>query len=195
MRLPPGTAHMPVESALRLQSDANPQTAVAGESPLAALCLIARLHHIAADPAHLAHQLGWTESHRPGTEDLLLAAKHLGLKAKLSRTTPERLALAPLPALALLADESGQSRVVVLAQCDGKRVLFQDPSGAIQGGRPVIEPLNVFEASSSSLPVALHWPAPSPSSTSVGSSQASSSTAGCLARCWWSRCSFSCSRW
>src|SRR5438105_9421627 len=146
MRLPPGTAHMPVESALRLQSDANPQTAVAGESPLAALCLIARLHHIAADPAHLAHQLGWTESHRPGTEDLLLAAKHLGLKAKLSRTTPERLALAPLPALALLADESGQSRVVVLAQCDGKRVLFQDPSGAIQGGRPVIEPLNVFEA-------------------------------------------------
>jgi subfamily B ATP-binding cassette protein HlyB/CyaB len=34
----------------------------------------------------------------------------------------------------------------VLAQCDGQRVLFQDPSGELQGGRPVIEPLDVFVA-------------------------------------------------
>ena len=47
---------------------------------------------------------------------------------------------------ALLTDDSGQPRVVVLAQCDGQRVLFQDPSGAIQGGRPVIEPMSVFVA-------------------------------------------------
>jgi subfamily B ATP-binding cassette protein HlyB/CyaB len=115
-------------------------------SSLSALCLIARLHHVAADPAHLAHQLGWAKNHAPNTDDLLLAAKHLGLKAKLSRTTAERLTLAPLPALALLKDEAGQSRVVVLAQCDGQRVLFQDPSGAIQGGRLVIEPMSVFQA-------------------------------------------------
>jgi len=111
---------------------------------LAALCLIARLHQVAADPAHLAHQLGWTPSHRPSLTDLLLAAKHIGLKAKLSRTAPDRLALSPLPALAVLRDESGTERTVVLAQCDGQRVLFQDPSGAVQGGRPVIEPLSVF---------------------------------------------------
>jgi len=111
---------------------------------LAALCLIARLHQIAADPAHLAHQLGWTPSHKPSLTDLLLAAKHIGLKAKFSRTTADRLPLSPLPALAVLRDETGTERSVVLAQCDGQRVLFQDPSGAVQGGRPVIEPLSVF---------------------------------------------------
>jgi len=103
---------------------------------LHAMCLIARLHHIAAEPAHLAHQLGWPPSHSPSTDDLLLAAKHLGLKAKLSRSPIDRLNLAPLPALALMTD----GRVVVLAQCDGQRVLFQDPAG-----RPVIEPLSVFQ--------------------------------------------------
>jgi len=111
---------------------------------LAALCLIARLHQLAADPAHLAHQLGWTPSHRPSLTDLLLAAKHIGLKAKLTRTSADRLPLSPLPALAVLCDETGTERTVVLAQCDGQRVLFQDPSGAVQGGRPVIEPLSVF---------------------------------------------------
>ena len=113
---------------------------------LSALCVIARLHHIAADPAHVAHQLGWSASHEPSIDDLLLAARHIGLKAKLSRGTVDRLTLAPLPALALLKDPTGRSRVVVLAQCDGQRVLIQDPSGAIQGGRPVIEPLSVFQA-------------------------------------------------
>ncbi len=113
-------------------------------SPLAALCVIARLHHIAADPAHLAHQMGWPPSHQPGTREVLLAAKHLGLKARLSRSSVDRLALAPLPVLAILRDGSGVLRLVVLAQCDGQRVLFQDPSGGIQGGRPVIEPLEVF---------------------------------------------------
>jgi ATP-binding cassette, subfamily B, bacterial HlyB/CyaB len=120
--------------------------ASAASAPLAALCVVARLHQISADPAHLAHQLGWPASHRPGTVDLLLAAKHIGLKAKLTRGTAERLSLVPLPALALLKTESGGVHTVVLAQCDGQRVLFQDPSGAIQGGRPVIEPMSVFES-------------------------------------------------
>ena len=117
-----------------------------GGDALKALCFMARLHHIAADPAQVAHQLGWSPSHIPKLDDLLLAAKHLNLKAKLSRTTADRLPLSPLPALALLRSEDGTPRVVVLAQCDGQRVLMQDPSGAIQGGRPVIEPLSVFEA-------------------------------------------------
>ncbi len=108
--------------------------------------MVARFHQVAADPAHLAHQLGWSPSHQPTTDDLLLAAKHLGLKAKLVRSTTQRLALTPLPALALVRDAEGQVRTVILAQCDNQRVLFQDPSGAIQNGRPVIEPLATFEA-------------------------------------------------
>ena len=108
------------------------------DAALSALCVVARLHRIAAEPEALRHQLGLAPSAAPGTQDLLLAAKHLGLKAKLSSTTPERLKLAALPALALLND----GRVVVLAQCDGQRVLFQDM--AAEGTRPTIEPLDVF---------------------------------------------------
>ncbi|MFN4004145.1 MAG: type I secretion system permease/ATPase, partial [Hylemonella sp.] len=61
-------------------------------APLLALCAIARFHQIAADPATLAHQLGWSANEAPRIDDLLLAAQHLGLKAKRSRTTTDRLA-------------------------------------------------------------------------------------------------------
>jgi ATP-binding cassette, subfamily B, bacterial HlyB/CyaB len=114
------------------------------KASLVALCMIARLHHVAADPVHVAHQLGWSASHEAGVDDLLLAAQHLGLKAKRTRTTAERLNLANLPALALMRSDDGTPRVVILAQCDGQRVLIQDPSGAIQGGRPVIESVELF---------------------------------------------------
>jgi subfamily B ATP-binding cassette protein HlyB/CyaB len=115
-------------------------------SSLEALCVIARLHQIAANPATLAHQLGWTPSYQPSLTDVLLAARHLGLKAKLVGTSIERLPLSPLPALAVMRDDDSKLRIVVLGQCDGKRVLFQDPSGEIQGGRPSIEPLDAFAA-------------------------------------------------
>ena len=111
-------------------------------SGLAALCAIAAFHQIAADPATLAHQLGLASSEPLSTRDLLLAAKHLGLKAKLSRTTVDRLAATPLPALALVSDPTGTPRAVVLAQCDGQRVLVQDM--ATLPPRPAIEPLETF---------------------------------------------------
>ncbi len=103
-----------------------------------ALCLIARLHQVAAEPASLRHALGKTASDRLGTDDVLLAAKQLGLKARLSTSSVERLNLVALPALALLND----GRWVVLAQCDGQRVLMQDANS--EGSRPTIEPRDVF---------------------------------------------------
>jgi len=143
--------HHHASSAVQLSQSSAEPSADAKQAPqqssLAALCLIARLHHVPAEPAHLAHQLGWAPSHVPSLDDLLLAAKHLGLKAKLVRSTADRLTLSPLPALAVLnGSQTGQPQVVVLAQCDGQRVLLQDPTGVVQGGRPVIEPLQVFEA-------------------------------------------------
>ncbi len=111
--------------------------------PLAMLCLLARLHHIAAEPASLAHLLGISPSEAVTHTDLLRAAKHLGLKSKISRTTPERLNMAALPALAKLISDDGSERWVLLAQCDGQRVLFQDPASE-GGGRPTIEPVEVF---------------------------------------------------
>jgi subfamily B ATP-binding cassette protein HlyB/CyaB len=129
-----------------------------GEQPapqnhaLAALCLVARFHQVAADPQTLAHQLGVSPSDTVDASILLRAAKHLGLKAKLSKSKPDRLKLVPLPALAFLkpADEAANSdsaagsqmRTVILAQCDGQRVLFQDP--ATPANRPTIESVEVF---------------------------------------------------
>ncbi|MBS78369.1 type I secretion system permease/ATPase [Variovorax sp.] len=117
---------------------------------LAMLCTLARFHQIAADPALLAHQLGLTSSEAVDTATLLRAARHLGLKAKSSRSGIERLAHTPLPALAALRDPDGSERFVILAQCDGQRVLLQDPASPdpTRAARPVIEPLEVF---------ATHW--------------------------------------
>ena len=106
---------------------------------LRALCVVARLHHVAADPATLLHQLGKSANQPLSTDDLLLAARQLGLQAKLSRSSADRLKLTPLPALALMADGS----TVVLAQCDGQRVLVQHCHVAAQA-RPAIEPLEAF---------------------------------------------------
>lgn len=118
-----------------------PTDSTPGHSQLAALCAIARFHQVAADPASLAHQLGLPDHASVDTADLLRAAQHLGLKARLVRTKPERLALTPLPALALMRSEGDALRTVLLAQSDGQRVLLQDPS---QAGRPTIEPVEVF---------------------------------------------------
>ena len=126
---------------------ATPASDPVRQSGLQALCLIARLHHIAADPTTLAHQLGWPSSHQIDIDDLLIAARHIGLKAKRSRSRIDRLNLTALPALAVLKpDESAAPHIVVLAQCDGQRVLFQDPTGraASAGARPTIEPVDVF---------------------------------------------------
>ncbi len=117
-------------------------TSISNHDALSALCAIARFHQIAADPTNLAHQLGLAPSAQITTQELLRAAKHLGLKAKLSNTTADRLALTPLPALAQIRGADGAVKTVILAQTDGQRVLLQDPS--VTDGRPTIESMAVF---------------------------------------------------
>ena len=117
--------------------------AIAGVAPapppelLLALCVIARLHNIASDPQTLLHFLGKGGSEVLTIADLLLCAKHLGLKAAHVRRDAKRLPLTPMPALALMRD----GRVRVLAQCDSTRALSQAP-----GDRPVTESLDDFVA-------------------------------------------------
>ena len=128
----------------RANDESSPSTnSISDLGSLIALCAIARYHHIAADPATLAHQLGLTASCAITQDDLLRAAQHLGLKAQLRTTDAQRLSLTPLPALARVND-----RWVILAQCDGQRVLLQDPAAPVadgqSGGRPTIEPIDVF---------------------------------------------------
>lgn len=64
-----------------------------GNAAISALCAVARFHQIACDPATLAHQLGIASTDTVSTDDLLRAAQQLGLKAKLSRSSIERLGL------------------------------------------------------------------------------------------------------
>ncbi|MFY9511411.1 MAG: type I secretion system permease/ATPase [Rubrivivax sp.] len=108
---------------------------------LDALCLLARLHQIAAEPAQLRHALGLGSSEAVSIEQALMAARQLGLQVKLVSSTADRLPLIPLPALALMHDGS----VALLAQCDGQRVLLQSfAPNAPRSGQPVIEPLGTF---------------------------------------------------
>ena len=104
---------------------------------LLALCIVARLHNIAAEPQSLLHFLGKGASEPLTVDDLLLCAKHIGLKAVRSRRDPQRLSLTPLPAVALMRDGS----VRVLAQCDTTRALSQLP-----GQRPMMESVDDFTA-------------------------------------------------
>ena len=134
-------------SAQETQPDTHQKPAGGGEidsaNSLKALCAIARFHQVAADPATLAHQLGLSSSDAVSTDEVLRAAIHLGLKAKLVTTTAERLALTPLPALALMRSADGTAQTVILAQCDANRVLIQGTQTG--SGRPTIEPIDTFK--------------------------------------------------
>ncbi|KQP12076.1 peptidase C39 [Pseudorhodoferax sp. Leaf265] len=135
-RAPPGAS----TSAPSADTDENAR--LGASSSFKALCAVAAYHQVPADPATLAHQMGLGPTESSGVRELLLGARRLGLKAKSSRTTTERLPHVPLPALALIHDPEGGSRAVVLAQCDGKRVLLQDFSTT--PSRPQIQPMELF---------------------------------------------------
>ena len=109
------------------------------DSGLSALVTIARFHNIAADPARLKHAAAITT--RPFSEkDLVLAARSLGLKARIVALDRARLEATPLPALVL--DRDGHH--FILAKTDGKTALVLEPDGAA----PVIKPLDEIVARS-----------------------------------------------
>jgi subfamily B ATP-binding cassette protein HlyB/CyaB len=97
------------------------------DTGLQCVSIIALLHGIAADEAELRHEFG----HEPFTsKTILLAAKHVGLTAKLIKVELERLDRAALPAIAI--DRDGL--YCVLAKLEiagpgvpGSRVLIQRP--------------------------------------------------------------------
>ena len=106
------------------------------DSGLLGLVILARFHNIPADPDHLAHEFR-EPGQAFGTRQILLAAKHLGLKAKCVRTDPGRLARTPLPALALTHD----GHYWILARVDADKVLMQRP-----GQNPQVLPIEDFAA-------------------------------------------------
>lgn len=95
---------------------------------LSALMLLAHFHGVAANPADIAHR--FMSGDDLDVNEWLLAAKELGLKAKLVKHDISRLSLLALPALVWRDD--GQH--FVLAKVDGNRFLIQD----LEQNRPVI---------------------------------------------------------
>ncbi len=107
------------------------------DSGLICFLIIARFHDLPADGSQLRHQ--FAQSGRLFSDaELLRAAKHLGLKAGLLKTTWNKLQGTPLPAMAKRAD----GRYVVLAKVEGEKVLVQDPVEA----RPLVFSREQFEA-------------------------------------------------
>ena len=78
------------------------------DSGLLALLMMARYHGIAVDETQLRHEFGqeWFS-----TERILLAAKHLGMTAKVVEQDLDRLERAPLPAIAI--DKEGNYCIAV----------------------------------------------------------------------------------
>ncbi len=89
--------------------------------------MLARFHGLAADPHQLAHAFA-LGGQSFGMQDLLLAAKQLGLIARRAKPIAGRWATTPLPAIALGRD----GRFFVLARLEqtdsGWRALIQDPA-------------------------------------------------------------------
>ncbi len=106
------------------------------DTGLACLVLAARFYGIAVNADQLRHQ--FVESGKPfGETEILLAAKHLGLKVGSVETDWSHLTTTPLPAIARQQD----GRYVLLARADEEKVLVQDPSES----RPMLLPRAVFE--------------------------------------------------
>ena len=95
------------------------------DSGLQGLVLVAGVHDVAANPAHLAHQFG-----KPGEAfsevDLIRAARSLGLKARAREAKWEQLSGTPLPAL--VQDKDGGWFVLArVAPGNTGKVLIHDP--------------------------------------------------------------------
>ncbi|WP_142742177.1 MULTISPECIES: type I secretion system permease/ATPase [Xanthomonas translucens group] len=85
------------------------------------LVLLAQFHGIAADAAQIAHSFGRVGE--PFDEAaLLLAAKQLGLKAKVTSPPPSRIGMVALPALALMQDGDA----FIVAKVGHEQVLIHD---------------------------------------------------------------------
>lgn len=118
------------------ESEHSANSPVESDTGLICLLILARFHDLPADGAQLRHQFAQSGQVLSET-DLLRAAKHLGMKAGLVKSTWSKLPGAPLPALAKRID----GRYLVVAKIEGEKVLVQDPVE----GRPLVFTREQFE--------------------------------------------------
>ncbi len=92
------------------------------DTGLICLVLLARFHQQAVEPSQLVHEFGQAGT-AFGPQEMLLAARKLGLKARPAQTRIERLEKTPLPAIAASLDGGW----FIIAKAEGGKVLIQDP--------------------------------------------------------------------
>ena len=90
------------------------------DSGLVAVTILLRCHGVAADPEQIRHRMG---APRLGTTEILRCAKEFGLKARVQRTDWSRLAVTPLPGIALLRDGG----FLILGKVVDDKLLVQRP--------------------------------------------------------------------
>jgi subfamily B ATP-binding cassette protein HlyB/CyaB len=106
------------------------------DTGLICLLILARFHDLPANGTQLQHQ--FSQSGQALSEiDLLRAAKHVGLKAGMVKTTWSKLQGMPLPGMAKLVD----GRYLVVAKVQAEKVLVQHPDEA----RPLVLSRDRFE--------------------------------------------------
>ncbi|WP_421336972.1 type I secretion system permease/ATPase [Aeromonas veronii] len=103
---------------------------------LVGLTLLAHFHGVAADSEQIKHQHG-CEGKPLSDVELLLAARGMGLKAKIVSQPVKRLSLTPLPAMALRQD----GEHIIIARYDSDKVLVHD----LCQQKPRVISLNEFE--------------------------------------------------
>ena len=94
---------------------------------LTALVMLLRFHGVGADPERLRHRLG---KDTVGIADMVRCAKEMGLKVKSYRTTWQRLATTPLPAIAALND----GKFLFIGKVGDDKAIVQSPLSP----RPVV---------------------------------------------------------
>jgi subfamily B ATP-binding cassette protein HlyB/CyaB len=113
-----------------IQRDACSDLTEPVDTGLVCLLMLARFHGIAAEEEQIAHKF---RSKRSGLtqSEVLLAAKNLGLSAKISSIVLERLSTTPLPAMAI--DQNG--RFVIVARAEKKdQIVTPDDTQARHSG-------------------------------------------------------------
>ena len=97
-----------------------PEPTDGDESGLIAMAILLRCHGIAADPEQIRHRMGTS---RVGVTEILRCTKEFGLKARAQRSSWNRLAVTPLPAIAALRDGS----FLILGKVIDDKLLVQRP--------------------------------------------------------------------
>ena len=95
--------------------------ATANDMGLAVLVMMLRIHSIGADAEQIRHR---SAAATIGVNEMLRSAKELGLKARVSNTTWDRLSVTPLPGIAVLRDGG----FLILGKVGEDKVLVQNPT-------------------------------------------------------------------